>query len=1024
MDRTRTALGIVVFFALCAPWPAAQDVPAAGFERDSDYAQRLAERGFREAATWKVGELKKATSLTAEQKVAVTFLEASLAVTAFDLEKDFQKALAQQASAKKGLEDYLKAAPKGVNASKARYLLGDLGRKLGQKIVEQIRKETGGAEKVAELRKMGDEAFKAAEDYFRQRRSELEPIAREKEKTSPEFMDFIRACYAVPDTQLSHASLYSETDEKRKRLLELASAGFEDFSLECEPEFVVYFEAMVKWGNANRELGKIDKAIECYGQALASLYEGDVTTERVVVPPDFLGPNEKYVILEAATESARLYNKVKKPAEVIHIVGDVRKAILDLDQFERGPALLYELAHAHELDNRSDRAVEEARKGLRMRPSEKIYDDLVALLERNGIASNNEMTLDQVAGPIARAIQDKNPTEAIRQYHRSLLRVRGSNAEKFLPDILLLGGFAYNAVPNRALEAILLWETMADTYPDHKMAVDALGQASLAASRLFSTTKAPWAEKRARELRDKTQERHPDTAAAQGANTAYIKAVQTAGGKSQDEIRKLLLEDIKRLAKTEAAYGDKSYDLALNFYNDALSKKGAEKDSLRKSAEEWFKNYVDWANAQNALETTAAARIEEKRLNAQILPGRMWLWDPNANPEKSLTIVRGIEERVAKLGGTKRQEDLEEIKLQAYLKSGKLEAATQVLEGFLAKTPDAGVTVRSAKRISDHVNNELRSKTLDPARAPALVEAGLRYTRVWIDSGAKQEGRIDANDFDQAAARVLNLGLQKNGIEKFPGSFMEIDQSKLAYKEPIQFAADTFGKAIAANEAAPEGQFNVTLVRFKRAQALGLLGRFDELEGEYRRISEANTMLTPAKVEGEYVVALAPEVRGFGYQLLNEWSFALADKARRGDKKSGVEAMRISGAVIKATDPGGSEGSKDWWFARYLNLLSAEALGQYATAEATLDSYLATDKELDKDKYGFKTRILALRERVKGRPNAALSQTTAPPEKAPPANAPPAGGKNAPTDASTPPNPPGAGATKPKPPAAPTNPKK
>src|SRR4030095_14511788 len=87
--------------------------------------------------------------------------------------------------------------------------------------------------------------------------------------------------------------------------------------LDCDNELIVWFEANVKWGTALRELGKINDAMDCFGQALGILYEANEAPQapKTVAPPDAITPGQKQVILDAAVEVAKLRNKVKQPAE-------------------------------------------------------------------------------------------------------------------------------------------------------------------------------------------------------------------------------------------------------------------------------------------------------------------------------------------------------------------------------------------------------------------------------------------------------------------------------------------------------------------------------------------------------------------------------------------------------------------------------------------------------------------------------------------------------------------------------------
>ena len=50
----------------------------------------------------------------------------------------------------------------------------------------------------------------------------------------------------------------------------------------------------------------------------------------------------------------------------------------------------------------------------------------------------------------------------------------------------------------------------------------------------------------------------------------------------------------------------------------------------------------------------------------------------------------------------------------------------------------------------------------------------------------------------------------------------------------------------------------------------------------------------------------------------------------------------------------------EFWYGRYIYVLAASANGERKVVDHRIEYYRTTDKELDKDKWGFRAKILAL----------------------------------------------------------------
>jgi len=979
VKRTSLALALAVAALGGSPASAQDAVAKVGFDRDSDYALRLAQRGESRHAIWMVDRLKKTAGLTDAQKAELAFLEANVVIASFDLEDDFEKAKGLRDTAQKAIDAYLATAPKGRNVARANYLKGDLGRKFGVKVIREI-KRTNSAQQAGELRKLGDESFVQAEEYFKKRADSLKATGSEQGPGSTEHNDWLAALYAIPDCFLSHADLFPEGDAKRTMNLERSISYFDDFTLECPSDLVVYFEAMVKAGNANRDLGKVDKAIEYYKQALQLLYEQDENDPTVKLPahPDQLNDNQRQIIVDAAGAVSKLHNKMKEPAKVITLADDVRRGIPDVEHVRGSGEFLAELAKAYESQKRVDDAKKAARLAMRAsRFDSDAFRDAKDILERNGEVGSGELGREEIFGPIVQALAENHAVDAIAEFMTSLRKVRAAKAEKLLPDLFLAGGWAYQKA-GRQLEAVLAWEHCAELLPDGPNAADALMNSVKLLCQVWTTTKSPWFQSYAGRLVETLRDQFPDAAQTGEAQSAFVKTLQKTNGGDFAAVAQTLEDNLSRMQKTDANYGMKAIEAADAWKQAAMSAPAKSREAPRKKADALYVAYQEWADAseKTTIDPIQLGKIQERRLTAMQGRAALFLLEPGANPEKSLAILQELEPLAAKstAASAKRiQGRVEEQKIRAYLQQGKLDAAMQIVDGLVMKTPDSPSTRAGAKFVAEAADREAAKLKKEPIngngqRLAQLVDSAIRYYDVWIQS-AQKAGNVSPKDYDTAASKLFIYGLAKNGLE-FKGSFTRADVSKLVTKDAVAKAGDLFKSAIAANDANPSGDFNEAQVRYKLGQVQGYLGQWKELAENYTSVLQAAGALL-SQEGGPSKLDLSPDVRkrlsGLAVSLANESAYALAQLAARGDKAAGKEAEARAAAVAAELNPGNKEGTEDWWFARWVLVLAQENNGEYATCRETIEDFLRSDKELDKGQWGFKSRILDIYERVKNK---------------------------------------------------------
>jgi tetratricopeptide (TPR) repeat protein len=974
--------------------------PALGFERDCDLAQRLSERGEREHSVAVIDRVKKSPGLTDVQKATIAFTEATVSVAAFEREKDYEKANALYEIAKRGIDEYLRLAPKGSYAVSASYLKGDLGRNFGEKVVEQIKRETS-AEKIGELRKRGEEAFKSAEEHFKAKAEALKPLAGDRE--SAEYREYLAALYAVPNCYYSHAFLFPEGDPGRQLYLERADRDFqEEFFLAVDESLKINFEALVKAGNVNRELGRVDAAINYYQSAMEALYffpDPNDPSTKTVVPAGELDPGEISVVLEASAEAAKLHNKLKQPKEVIKRVAELRKAIPKLEQYEQAGGFLIELALAYEAEGSNEKAIEAASAALSAAGIDSPAGrGAVEVLDRLGGGPGGKVrtvSRAEVLGAVAKAYGDKNYGEAIRLFHRTAARIHGTSGAEFLPALLYLAGHAYRD-GGRPLEAIVVWRSVGDRFPEHKLAADALGWLVIQVCETWEATNGTWPERIAAEALADLEERFPGSQAATGAQSRYVKTLAKMGKKDPAEVARVVEAQIEKVAETDPTYGSKWLELARMWMNAGITaSQKSQREEARQHAVKAFEKFLAWAEktSKSTIDPGQLSKLEEQRVESLQGMASTWIWEPGANPEKALALVQQVEEAAAKSTSARVKQLLtkaDDVKLRALLLQGKLDQAITVADGLVQKAPESGVAVMAARRVAEAADKEASKVKQaagagngDKQRFDQLLDWAIRDYGRWIQNGEKQPGRIGADEYETAGTSIFKLGMWKNGID-WKTSFFQVDSAKLAYKEPLAKAAELFQKAIEANEVARDSKFDEPLTRFKLGQVLGLQASWKGLASEYSKLAERSGALETADGGGAYALKVSPEVKkSLGkvpiHQTVNEWAYAQAQLAEKGDKKAGTEAQSLAGAVETATNPGSKEGTEEWWMARYVAVLAAYNNGEYKTVTDKVEYYRTTDKELDQDKFGFKTKILDLFERARQR----VGTSEPPPPKRP-----------------------------------------
>lgn len=953
-------------------------IPAAGFDRDADLARKLAANGYKTQADWLIAKLKSAPGITETQKAELAFVEASNLIELFASERDFEKSRAIYESAKKTIGEFIKIAPKGESLIQANYQNGDLDRRFGEKIIEQIKREPN-AEKAAALRTEGEKVFASAIKYFAERADELKRKADEESRDLKEDREYQVAAYAVPQAYLSAAYLYPAGDQSRTTKLQNAESRFEQYCTDAPEGTMAYFDANVKWGNARRDLGRTD-AVDCYSQALELLYYRDANNEKFPLPPNDadLTPQSRFLIIEAVTEASRMWNAAKEYDQVIQYYTDVRTAMPQLETAEgpRALELIYEAARAYDESGKKDQAKIEAKRIVKSAsPDMAVAQEARELLIKLGesVDSSEEVTLVQVVGAIERQLKDSNFPEAIRAFQQARDRWRGTVAEKkFWGDLLLRGAISYQNA-GRALEANLLFSEIGEKFPQHRDAPKALLASVLEACKVWKTTKAEWGGALAQEGLDRLQSQFADAPETQDAQQLFLQTQQLVGGKKQIELAKIGEEQLKGLSKTEPKFGRIVYETAMRYYRAGVNgiidpKQKSDIAPSREGAERCFDMYLEWVKAQQTLDPVEIAKMEERSVGCLLSKAEMWLWEPGSAVEKTLAFVQQLQESASKSNAAKaKASDIEKVKMRAYLKQNKLDAAVQVADGMYVKDPASPKTSWMLKKIADVSFDMMKAaekdKEKDPKKRESLADTALKFYKNWVVASEKQSSALGASDYNFVATRLFQLGLVKNNVDRWPGNFYGVDPAKFPYLEPAQLSAELYQKAVAANEAAPSANFDPSEARYRRGQVLGLLLKWKEVVADYEQIARDDGIIDE---EGR-TLKVGGSRRYKPEALANDLAWAYAQLAAQGSKDAGKMAQKYSSFAINYAMPKSSSTKLpfDVWYARYTLVYSMVKNGERSAGNEQLAQIKATDRDYDAGEFGFKAKFEALEAQLK-----------------------------------------------------------
>jgi hypothetical protein len=265
------------------------------------------------------------------------------------------------------------------------------------------------------------------------------------------------------------------------------------------------------------------------------------------------------------------------------------------------------------------------------------------------------------------------------------------------------------------------------------------------------------------------------------------------------------------------------------------------------------------------------------------------------------------------------------------------------------------------KRVADATWDGLRSEK-DAKKREQYIDQSMKFYRNWIRSGEKQQGAVDPVTYNSVGGKMFQLALMKNGMEpkSWPGTFYQVDISKIPFQEPVTEAAKLFESAVKA-DTGMRSDFDNSLARYRRGQALGLLQNWKELAREYEEIVKNEEL-----IDADGKLKALPAARPFSTeQVMNDLAWAYAKIASTGDKEAGKRAQELAGKTIRYTDPGSRKPTFAFWFAKYTHVYAMAINGERELAKQTLLEYRRLDREYDNGEFQFKAKFEAIEAQLK-----------------------------------------------------------
>ncbi|MBK7641454.1 MAG: tetratricopeptide repeat protein [Planctomycetes bacterium] len=753
---------ILLPLLLLSPSPLFAQTGAVLGRDDATFARRLFERGYTDLSEKLVALIEKGEVAPKDQAdIKALHLAVRLDLAQRENDPYKRKDLLQQVITEK--EDLVKQYSGTSVASDTALTLPDTYSLLGAALLACIAKEKD-VNLIAQLQQEGQKAFTSAEEKIKSRIETLE-----EHKDDPTLADaYISARFNLPKTYYFHSLLYPAGDFAKKKLLEDAVQGFQEFGLDYNDTLLNY-EGCTYCGLCYKELGEVEDAKQSFNEAIRLREDYFEKDAKGVYQTS---PAAADVISKAVLQKVNTLVDAKDERGAIDCAKDFFATILEPYDSLNGLAILASMGRA-QLAVDPKACMETADKLIELDgggPWGAVGRELQGNLAKAGAEMDSAQLLK-----IAQSYAQKGLGEKALPFAR--LAIQTSKGEKNSDktgeanavDAWLLSGAVY-AQRGWAMEAALAFDTCAERYPNAAKAPEAVYQALMQYVQLASAEKKQIFKTRVEERRKALTTKYPTHDRA-----AYAQLVEGDGMMGEGKF----LEAVDSYTKIQASspsYYDAQLRIGSCYYMQArtLDKDGKKTEAAQyyTQAETILKKSIgdfDRLASSGTLDLEKLSRYEKNGFNARRQLADLYLQTNKF--DKVLPLLEGADSKYANDPDTLSQ--VWGLRIRALKEQGKLEDAIKLLDALVAKEPDSKAVASGAGLIAREID-QLASAASAAKKTKEANDLWKRAATYYGLSGrALLKGdTIRPREVEDIAQRLYVIGLIFNGVPEGQDTFI------------------------------------------------------------------------------------------------------------------------------------------------------------------------------------------------------------------------------------------------------------
>lgn len=933
-------------------------LPAASFafqegggrlQSDLDFADRLS-GVYPDLAEEFLGRLEKSPQLQEEGRARISLIRADLFSQRASREPDLARRIEAIQKAVAAIEGFLKKYPNHPRAGDAKARIGELGREVGDAIVEAVQAETD-PKKLDTLRAQGEKNFKDAEEYFRK---QIEALANPQNEDQER--DLAVAKFNLPKTQYKHALLFEDKNATRNFLLREALKNIDTALFDHgNPELPATHDAFITKGLVLREMGNWKGSREAFEEAVKfkELFEDPQN------PGKYLWEDPGPAVVAGAFEELCSAGNYFQDYDAVIEGADECLRLLrnpDVRLVPVGWRILLEQARAFSAKGRGDEAEKAIAVVLANAPPGP-YRRMAQDIARELVDEN--ATPAQLITAARSEIVKGNFDQSLGFLRRAIRRAQGvPQGEKVLAEAYFLMGSFYDR-EDRDEESILAFLQAAGADPKSALAPLALYQAASGLAKI-SGEGGPYVDGLYQRTVSQLTRNYPESDQAKQAELFKLRKLEgkkqwleAAGG------YEAIPPDSKNYVFAVNRGAFCYYMLGLDFTK--LAKADKAKEALE-SSERLYRKAFEKATTelQKTIDPQRQIELRGNAFHAITQVGEIML-----RLEKPAEVLKLLESVERTFQDPEKTPKILALRMRALIDLNRLDEAVAALDAVLAKAPlgEKGVSAScrklAARLETDAVDREKRSKD-DPKILTGLRKAA-HYYQQWIERGrATGELGRGAEDVVVAADRIDEIGKRANRLAEGTTQIPDYEDRKVADDEYWQKAVALYQSLLRSPYRESLGT-SVWTVRVKLGRCYAVLRDWPRLVETYETLVKTENMINAVNLQMNASVFQAkPDLLGaylglgFGYYMV-----------AKEKKEAGLfaKATEIFARIKERTE----EDTMLWWQARYLAVVALFEQGEYKSAKTVIDSIGNNYPKWDSGKFGFGPRFDRLKDRIEAR---------------------------------------------------------